>query len=294
MSNVLPSSKTARGGYMSKWISYRKAARTFSLADSSVSVSNSSPEPNNTVTYTVTLKSILDFPLTGASPAPQVTASSGTLGTPVYQGLGEWTFTHTQNTSGTANINISYKGESFPTESLTYVQAWTPGLTPALWIDGGNKGNSWQNKQIDVSAYIGRTARIAFYYLGGNGYQSDYQVDTVQAYNGISWSFNSSPENWQRSTNYTTNYNSVNWSSSFGDSSQKQWNRRSSSTSSGGTGVTSGTWLYYEGTGGHSSNTHKTWIRSPQWTITYGSILWRYGAYGGNMGSWKFYLDLVG
>ena len=125
MSNVLPSGKQGHAGFLSKWIGYRKAARTFSLADSSMVVNNNSPEPNDTVTYILTLKSILDLPLYGTTIVPSVTASNGVVSTPSYLGAGEWTFTHTQGIAAVTDIDVSYNGVAFPTETIEYVSSIT-------------------------------------------------------------------------------------------------------------------------------------------------------------------------
>lgn len=171
MSNVLPSGKQGHAGFLSKWIGYRIAARTFSLADSTIGVSNPTPEPNDVITYLITLKSILDLPLYGTTIVPSVTASNGVVSTPSYIGAGEWTFTHTQGIAAVTDIDVSYDGVAFPTETIEY--AVTSVYVP--WSGESRTAVSWSSQSGTITpnqndTQIAGGKSILF---GNNGLLSD-------------------------------------------------------------------------------------------------------------------------
>jgi hypothetical protein len=264
-------------------------AYAFDVNRSSISKSTSSPTAGDTVTYTVYVRDTNNDLITTSSPKPTVTTNNGTLGSVTRNSDGTWRFTHRRTSSGTSSIYVKYNNISFPTQSITYQANISTGLSPSLWSGSGNKGSNWQYQNVNVSAYMNKNVKIVIWYQAGTYSLSDFQIDNISGA-GANYSFDSSPQSWERTGNQNSSYNSGYWVTGWSDSAWGQWNRRSNGTPSGGTGVSSGTFLYYEASGNYNNS---SWIRSPQFRITGNTITVKYGAYGANMGQWKFYLDVI-
>ncbi len=52
--------------------------------------------------------------------------------------------------------------------------SWT-----SIWSETGNKGNSWQNANIDLAAYTGASVQLRFNRITGSTWQADIAIDNV-------------------------------------------------------------------------------------------------------------------
>ena len=90
-------------------------------------------------------------------------------------GLTESTFSFNyhmfgSNDMGTIDLEITVD------EGLT----WT-----SIWSETGNKGNSWQTVNVDISAYIGNGIQICFNRITGGTWQADIALDNLRLIEGI-------------------------------------------------------------------------------------------------------------
>lgn len=67
------------------------------------------------------------------------------------------------NNVGTLTLQASFDGET-----------WTN-----LWTESGDQGNQWNEVSINLSAYLGETARLRFVGVTGDGWSSDIALDDI-------------------------------------------------------------------------------------------------------------------
>jgi hypothetical protein len=138
---------------------------------------------------------------------------------------------------------------------------------------------------------------VCIYTPNGNGYRGDYQIDSIAVTGTVSYTFDSSVENWgyisytsgtvsQIANGYTgsSTYSAI----TTGTASYK-WNRDSGNTPSSNTGITMGTYFIYAET---SNNSRIAFVaRSPSFDMVPGShtLTATVGSYGANIGACYFY-----
>jgi len=49
----------------------------------------------------------------------------------------------------------------------------------SIWSESGNKGNSWQNASVNLSAYLGDGIQLRFNRVTGGTWQADIAIDNV-------------------------------------------------------------------------------------------------------------------
>ena len=60
------------------------------------------------------------------------------------------------------------------------------GLTwTSIWNESGNKGNSWQNVNVDISSYVGSGVQLRFNRITGGTWQSDVAIDDISLTEGV-------------------------------------------------------------------------------------------------------------
>lgn len=184
-----------------------------------------------------------------------------------------------------------------------------PNLSPPLVTRTGQYSTtSWESgiSLGNLSAYAGKTVRIAFKYISGTSFTGDIQIDNVRrTLNGTLTinSFESSNDGWETTTvdvGSNTSYGNITgWTSVLTATTELRWNRRSGSTPSGSTGLNSasdGSFYLYAETSGSAFPEKTMWLRSPQFTIPSSgtsTITFDCGRYGATIGTLEAYLHIV-
>lgn len=193
-------------------------------------------------------------------------------------------------------------GDNWEIGSGTY-GAGTPnfslGLTSSLFSVSGYSA-VWTQRTVDLSAYVGSTVRLIFAHqtrATGTTYRADLQLDEINV-NGSTYTFETAGDltGWQTSTSSQSTYTSVSWSSVTTGTSGTQWLRDSGGTTSTSTGLTTGGdntsfYLYTESSG--SSNGDYYWLRSPEITLTSGTLTFYEARYGTTIGDFDVFLDIT-
>lgn len=173
------------------------------------------------------------------------------------------------------------------------------GLTSSLFNVSGENA-SWVQRTVDLSAYVGCTVRLVFSHQtasSGTSFQADLQLDEINV-NGSTYTFETAGDltGWQTSTNSQSLYTSVSWSSVTTGTSGQRWLRDSGGTGSQGTGLTAGGdntsfYLYTETSG--SSLGDYYWLRSPEITLTSGTLTFYEARYGSTIGDFDVFVDIT-
>jgi hypothetical protein len=173
------------------------------------------------------------------------------------------------------------------------------GLTSSLFNVSGYNA-SWVQRTVDLSAYVGSTVRLIFAHqtaASGTTFRADLQLDEINV-NGSTYTFETTGDltGWQTSTSSQSTYTSVSWSSVTTGTSGTRWLRDSGGTSSSSTGLTTGGdntsfYLYTETSG--SSNGFYYWLRSPEITLTSGTLTFYEARYGSTIGDFDVFLDIT-
>jgi hypothetical protein len=175
------------------------------------------------------------------------------------------------------------------------------GLTDSLYNDSGNKGTSWLTTTIDVTDYVGPNveARFVCHYVSGTNFRGDFQIGDITL-GDTNFTFESNNESFQTTTLDSTEitYDNAVFSSVPDGVSSNRWNRDSAGTGSGSTAITgsgdAGTWYLYTETSGNGFTNKDFWLRSPSVSMANATNLEViYAAYGIDMGSWNYYLDIT-
>ena len=205
-------------------------------------------------------------------------------------------------TDGDVVSYVIEDGDNWEIGNASY-SAGTPnfslGLTSSLFNVSGENG-SWVQRTIDLSAYAGCTVRLVFSHQtapSGTTYRADLQLDEINV-NGSTYTFETTGDltGWQTSTSSQSTYTSVSWSSVTTGTSGTQWLRDSGGTNSSGTGLTTGGdntsfYLYTESSG--SSFGDYYWLRSPEITLTSGTLTFYEARYGTTIGDFDVYVDIT-
>lgn len=70
------------------------------------------------------------------------------------------------------------------------------GFSSSLFsINTQTTANVWEQHTVDISAYANTTSRIVFWYVAGNSFTGDIQIDDI-AVDGTTYTFESSAENF--------------------------------------------------------------------------------------------------
>lgn len=173
------------------------------------------------------------------------------------------------------------------------------GLTSSLFSVSG-QNSSWTQRTVDLSNFVGCTVRLIFAHqtaASGTTYRADLQLDEINV-NGSTYTFETTGDltGWQTSTSSQSTYTSVSWSAVTTGTSGTRWLRDSGGTSSSSTGLTTGGdntsfYLYTETSG--SSNGFYYWLRSPEITLTSGTLTFYEARYGSTIGDFDVFLDIT-
>jgi len=175
------------------------------------------------------------------------------------------------------------------------------GLTDSLHSDSGDKDTSWLTTTVDVSEYSGPNveARFVCHYTSGNGFRGDFQIGDITL-GDTQFTFEAGSEDFQTTVLDSTSITYANavFSSVANGGTANRWNRDSNGTGSGSTGISgsgdAGTWYLFAEVSGTGYPSKDYWLRSPSVSMANATNLEViYAAYGINMGSWIYYLDIT-
>ena len=181
-------------------------------------------------------------------------------------------------------------------------------LTSRLISIPAQNNSTWTQRTADISAYIGKQARIVVLYQSGTSFRGDIQLDDFNIGGNSFTDFSSSQgfetnaslDNSQISSGnldsiaseYPASWEAVGTSTS----ASGKFVRDSGGTPSSGTGNTSGNtgsfYLYAETSGSGSNN--DIWLRSPEVTVNNGTLEFYSAQNGANSGAIYAYLEILG
>jgi len=186
-----------------------------------------------------------------------------------------------------------------------------PVTAPLISVPAQNN-STWTQRTADISQYIGHTARLIILYQSGSSFRGDIQLDdfniggnTFDPETGThDFQVQTTADNSQLSdvNDIYSDYNAVSWTALTTDSLTHEstdygkFFRDSGGTPSGGTGNTSGntgSFYYFVETTSTGSN-NDVWLRSPEVTITNGTLEFYTAQNGSNSGPIYAYLELTG
>lgn len=181
-------------------------------------------------------------------------------------------------------------------------------LTSRLISIPAQNDATWTQRTADISAYIGKQARLVVLYQSGTSFTGDIQLDDFNI-GGNSFTDFSSSQGFQTNTNSddskvaSGNLDSIaseypsSWSTvGTTTSAYGKFVRDSSGTPSGSTGNTSGntgTFYLYAETSSTGSN-NDIWLRSPEVTINNGTLEFYSAQNGATCGPIYAYLEILG
>jgi len=176
---------------------------------------------------------------------------------------------------------------------------------PLISVPAQNSA-TYTERTADITEFIGLNARLVILYQSGTSFRGDVQLDDFNI-GGNSFTDFSTSQGFQTNTasddsqlsntnDIQDDYEAVSWStvgtntSNFG-----RFVRDASGTPSGSTGLTSGNtgsfYLYAETSSSGSNN--DIWLRSPEVTITSGTLSFFTAQYGSNCGPIFAYLEIT-
>lgn len=262
---------------------------------------------NAPVSSVVTLGPI---PLTGFNEDIALSVSGG--GSPEYSLDGGVTFTSSPGTIS-PDTNVLIRASASASSDQNVIVSLTAGdVTEDFTISTTNaqleqfvsaysgpiSSSSWQFITADISDHIGKTGRFLARYDRTGGFRGDLQFDDVTVGTQF-WdlSSQSAATQWQRSSTSSgvSSYSSVNWQNipTSGATNGLWAYSLSAGTGSAGTGVATGYTgsghIFHETSGGA---TGRTWLRSPETTITTGDFSFALGALGTELGALDVFLYL--
>ena len=170
-----------------------------------------------------------------------------------------------------------------------------PGLTDALITVPAQTDATWTLRSFNISAYLGKQARLVILSTRSSSYSSDNQIDDMKL-GSTSWDPEVGTHSFERNSTIssTLTYDAVSWTALATATSGGFWLRDSGGTSSGTTGNTSGHtgsyYFYSEGTGGNTGQ--KYWLRSPIVTIDNSTLEVWTAQNGSACGQIDIYLDI--
>jgi len=188
--------------------------------------------------------------------------------------------------------------------------SYTLGLTSSLYSYSGNQGTLWfSTGNIDVSLYVGSTSRIVCFYTSGTSFTGDAQIGWARL-GGTTWTFESGPESWETTTaNSTTlTYSTASFSNiATSGTIANRWNRDAFGTSSSNTAITGtsaivggspasaspGSYYLYAETSSPGYSNKDFICRSPAVSVSSNTLELILAGYGGTIGSFDVYLDVV-
>ena len=177
------------------------------------------------------------------------------------------------------------------------------GLTASLAQYSGETGTWTQQTGVDISEYLGATARLVFRSVSTTNYTSDFQLDDI-TFDGNSYTFEADSESWQRNvTRNVSTYGAVTWETiPYGDggtTNAGDWVRWTGNTPSGSTGdigAHGGSYyIYYEASTNAAGYPYVyAWVRSPEVVLSAAPTLsfWE-GRDGATIGTIDVYLDIT-
>ena len=186
-----------------------------------------------------------------------------------------------------------------------------PVTAPLISVPAQNSA-TWTQRTADITQYIGHTARLIILYQSGSSFTGDIQLDdfniggnTFDPETGThGFQVQTTADNSQLSdvNDIYSDYNAVSWTSLTTDSSTHatddygKFFRDSGGTPSGSTGNTSGntgSFYYFAETSSIGSD-NDIWLRSPEVTITNGTLEFYTAQNGATCGPIYAYLELTG
>lgn len=201
---------------------------------------------------------------------------------------GDFDGNNNPNSTGTSNNLLNFRNYALP------------GLTAVLSNNNLSSSSSWNFFSLDVSSYVGSTAKLVIEYISGTSYTGDFQIGSNIIAGSTTWNPSDGLNSFQTSTSSVLYYERVSWISIANSTSAGRWNRRTGNTPSGGTGVASSNppvgYFYYAETSGSGSGypNKKIWLRSPNFSITNSddTIEFYMGHFGSTVNNFKIYLDI--
>ena len=181
-------------------------------------------------------------------------------------------------------------------------------LTSRLISIPAQNDATWTQRTADISAYIGKQARIVVLYQSGSSFTGDIQLDDFNIGGNSFTDFsssqgfetNASVDNSQISSGNLDSIDSeypASWEAvGTSTSASGKFVRDSGGTPSSNTGNTSGNtgsfYLYAETSSGGSNN--DIWLRSPEVTINNGTLEFYSAQNGATSGAIYAYLEILG
>ena len=193
---------------------------------------------------------------------------------------------------------LSFDAEKSSPYSLSAFHGYAnPGLSKILNSVNLPSINSWVNYTLDISSYAGYQVKLVVEYIGGSTYTGDFQIGNPISVGKSRWNPNDGTNSFETSRSGESSYSSVSWFDIADGSSGNRWNRRNTTPSSRGTGVTPVSpinWFYYAETSSPGYPNKHFWLRSPVTSVlpTGAGISFSYGAYGATIGEFNIYLDV--
>lgn len=160
--------------------------------------------------------------------------------------------------------------------------------------------STWTLRSYDASSYVGRDVRLVIRYQSGSSFTGDAQFDDFTI-GGTTYDPENGTEGFQRNSDAgssVSSYASVSWQSLATGEVIGLFNRDSGGTPSNGTGNTSGNtgnFYYYAetSTSGIGFPDAYFWLRSPQVTLSSGTVSFYSAQNGATCGPITAYLDVA-
>jgi len=171
------------------------------------------------------------------------------------------------------------------------------GLSATLITVPAQNSAVWSLRSVDISQYMGASARLVIRYLSGSSYRGDIQFDDFNV-GGNTFDPEVGTNSFERNntTSAPSDYASVGWTALLKATTSGYFNRDASGTGSGSTGLTSGhtgIYYYYAETSSSGYPYKYFWLRSPIVTITADTLSFWSAQYGSSMGGFEAYLDII-
>lgn len=158
--------------------------------------------------------------------------------------------------------------------------------------------STWTLRSYDASSYVGRDVRLVIRYQSGSSFTGDAQFDDFTI-GGTTYNPENGTEGFQRNSDVgssVSSYASVSWQSLATGVVNGLFNRDSGGTGSTGTANTSGntgSFYYYAETSGDGLPDKYFWLRSPQVTLSSGTVSFYSAQNGATCGPITAYLDVA-
>lgn len=158
--------------------------------------------------------------------------------------------------------------------------------------------STWTLRSYDASSYVGRDVRLVIRYQSGSSFTGDAQFDDFTI-GGTTYDPENGTEGFQRNSDAgssVSSYASVSWQSLATGEVNGLFNRDSGGTPSTGTANTSGntgSFYYYAEASTSGFPDKYFWLRSPQVTLSSGTVSFYSAQNGATCGPITAYLDVA-